>query len=101
VITSNYGEAGALVRLGDGLPGVYSGHNTLADDGPPPASTKNVVFVGGQLDDVRPSFDTCAVVDRLDNGVGVDNEEQGQPIALCRNPLVSWPTIWEDLRHLD
>ena len=38
VVASNYGEAGALVRLGDGLPAVYSGHNALGDLSPPPES---------------------------------------------------------------
>jgi hypothetical protein len=101
ILASNYGEAGALVRLGNGLPEVYSGHNTLADYGPPPAGTDVVVIVGGQVPDLQASFGSCDVVDRLDNGVDVDNEEQGQPIAVCRDPLRPWSEIWKDVRHLD
>ena len=41
------------------------------------------------------------VVDRLDNGVGVDNEEQGMPVAICHDPLGSWADTWAGLRHLD
>ncbi len=46
VVTSNYGEAGAVRRFTD-LP-VYSGHNALYDLGPPPDATTTVLVVGGQ-----------------------------------------------------
>ena len=101
VVTSNYGEAGAVAVLGEGLPDVYSGHNALGDLDPPPDSATSVVFVGGQVAAVRESFGSCEVVDRLDNGVDVANEEQGQPISVCRDRARPWAEIWEDLRHLD
>ncbi len=99
VVTSNYGEAGAVRRFTD-LP-VYSGHNALYDLGPPPDGTDTVVFVGGQLDAAAPLFTTCRTVARLDNGVRVDNEEQGQPIAVCSGPRQPWAQLWPRLRHLD
>ncbi len=101
IVASNYGEAGALVRFGEGLPPVYSGHNTLADLGRPPDSTTVVLVVGGQQPELSGSFTSCDVVDRLDNGVDVANEEQGQPIAVCRDPLRPWADIWDDVEHLD
>jgi 4-amino-4-deoxy-L-arabinose transferase-like glycosyltransferase len=101
VVTSNYGEAGALLVLGQDLPGVYSGHNALGDLDPPPASATAVMFVGGQVGAVRRFFASCEVVDRLDNGVDVDNEEQGQPLSFCRDRSRSWAGIWAELRHLD
>lgn len=100
VVTSNYGEAGAVAANAADLP-VYSGHNALAALGPPPADRDVVVFVGGQLPNVERLFDSCDVVDELDNGVDVDNEEQGQPIAICRTPLGGWSTAWPQLAHLD
>ena len=45
-------------------------------------------------------FATCTVVDQLDSGVGVDNEEEGQPIAICAGPKQDWATLWPVLRHL-
>jgi 4-amino-4-deoxy-L-arabinose transferase-like glycosyltransferase len=102
VLASNYGEAGALDRYGSGaLPPVYSGHNALAEGPPPPADTRTVVVVGGQLAALRSAFASCEVIDRLDNGVDVDNEEQGEPIAVCRDPLRPWPELWAALAHLD
>ena len=87
--------------LGEGLPDVYSGHNALGELALPPEAATTVVFVGGQVAAVRDAFSSCEVVDRLDNGVDVDNEEQGQPVSVCRDRTRSWSEIWADLRHLD
>jgi len=99
VVTSNYGEAGAIAHYRPDVP-VYSAQNALFDQARPGDDVATVVFVGGEYDLARTLF-TCRVVDRLDNGVGVDNEEQGQPVALCRDPGQPWPQLWERLHHLD
>ena len=103
VVTSNYGEAGAVARYGPdhGLPGAYSGQNHLWSVARPPDSTTTVVIVGGQLDHVSDGFATCEVVTRLDNGVDVDNEEQGLPVAVCSGPREPWSRLWARFRHLD
>jgi hypothetical protein len=103
VITSNYGEAGAVARFGGplGLPAPVSGQNGLYELGGPPEGTQAVVIVGYQFDDVRDGFTSCEVVGRLDNGVGMDNEEQGAPIAICRGPRTPWSALWPRFRHLD
>lgn len=100
VVAETYGLAGALERFGSDLPPVRSGHNHLGTAGPPPQDTDVVVLVGGQLDDVGGAFASCAVVGRLDNGLGVTTTEQGDPVAVCRDPLVDWSRLWSDLRHL-
>jgi len=38
-------------------------------------------------------------VGRVDNGEGVDNEEQNAPIALCSGPARPWSALWPGLRH--
>jgi hypothetical protein len=101
VIATNYGEAGALVRFGVPDAGsVLSGQNALWDAGPPPA-TSSVVVVGAQLARLEPLFAACEVRAHLDNGVSVDNEEQGQPVAVCHDPIDSWHLLWQRVRHLD
>ena len=100
VFTSNYGEAGALHHYRPDVP-VYSGQNALYDQARPPASVTTVVVVGGQYPDVRPLFDRCTVRARLDNGVDVDNEEQGLPVAVCTGPTAGWDVLWPRLHHLD
>jgi len=101
ILTSNYGEAGALAGFGQsGLP-VFSGHNELYDFGPPPESVDRVVVVGGMLRRIVPFFGNCTVVARLENEIGVPNEEEGQPIAICQAPKAPWSSIWPALKHLD
>jgi Dolichyl-phosphate-mannose-protein mannosyltransferase len=99
VVASNYGEAGAVARYRPDVP-VYSAQNALFDQARPPDATANVVFVGGQYQLARTLF-RCHVVARLDNGVGVDNEEQGEPVAVCTDPRIPWPELWDRLHHLD
>jgi 4-amino-4-deoxy-L-arabinose transferase-like glycosyltransferase len=99
VMASNYGEAGAVRRYTELQ--VSSGHNALYDLGPPPDGTDTIIYVGGQLNYATRFFTECRTVAELDNGVGVDNEEQGMPIAVCTGPRQSWPLLWPQLRHLD
>ncbi len=100
VFTSNYGEAGAVHHDRPDVP-VFSAQNALYDQARPPASVTTLVVVGGQYPDVRRLFDRCSVRARLDNGVDVDNEEQGLPIAVCTGPTAGWDVLWPRLHHLD
>ncbi len=101
VLASNYGEAGALTRLGRDLPPIVSGHNSLGELGPPPVTATTVVVVGGQARIASRWFTTCAVVGHLDNRVDVDTEEQGDPIAVCRGLARPWRELWPQIQHLD
>jgi Dolichyl-phosphate-mannose-protein mannosyltransferase len=103
VVASNYGEAGAIARFGGplGLPTPMSGQNALADVRRPTDDTRVVLVVGYQYDDVRDLFASCQVVARLDNKVDVDNEEQGAPVAVCRDPVEPWRQLWPRFHHLD
>jgi hypothetical protein len=100
VYASNYGEAGAVHRYLPDVP-VYSAQNGLYDQARPPAYAPTVVVVGGQWDQLRGLFDTCRLRTRLDNGVDVDNEEQGEPVGVCSGPRATWAQMWPRLRHLD
>lgn len=101
LIATNYGEAGALVRYGPalGLPQPYSAHNALYVQRRPPAGARIVIMIGAQYPDVRGDFATCRVAGQLRNAAGVDNEEQGLPIAICRDPRRPWPVLWPAFRH--
>ncbi|TAM56763.1 MAG: hypothetical protein EPN50_10115, partial [Chloroflexota bacterium] len=102
ILTTNYGEAGALVLLGQGLPPVYSGHNSFWTWGPPPADRTVVVRVGDWSDMSGSSlFDGCRIVATIDNGAGVPNQEQGQPVSVCSGISRPWSTLWPILRHID
>ncbi|KAB8194521.1 hypothetical protein FH608_015025 [Nonomuraea phyllanthi] len=96
VMTGNYGEYGALAQAG--VPRVYSGHNQLWEYGPPPESGTTAVLVnigpGG-----RALFASCERKAMVDNGVDLDNEEQGMPVYLCQGLERPWSTIWPMWRH--
>ena len=97
IFTSNYGEAGAVDVLGrsHGLPRAYSGHNGFSEWGMPPAGVSHALLIGYQ----RPAyFDHCRTLATIDNGLGLDNDEQGTPLLLCR-PTAAWPALWPHLRH--
>ena len=103
VVTSNYGEAGAIDRFGPafGLPAAISGQNELFRQAQPPNRPVTLLAVGGGAVRVAGHNATCTVVARLDNGVGVSNEEQGQPVAVCRDARQPWKAIWPQFQHLD
>jgi hypothetical protein len=100
VVTSNYGEAGAIAHYRPAVP-VFSAQNALADQARPGDGVSVAVVVGGQVPLARTLFGSCVDVTRLHNGVDVDNEEEGQPVAVCRRPRLPWPALWDRLRHLD
>jgi 4-amino-4-deoxy-L-arabinose transferase-like glycosyltransferase len=101
VFTSNYGEAGAVARYGADLPAVYSGQNALYDEGPPPASHDLVLAWTEDFRDLAAHFDGCRRLASMDNGVGVDNEDQGSVVAFCQVPPGGWEALWPSLRHFD
>ena len=101
VLTSNYGEAGAIVRYSRRFAhAVYSGHNALGELRVPDQDPSTVIVVGGQLPELEPLFAACRTAARIDDGVGVDNEEQGEPVAVCTRPRMRLPALVVAARHL-
>jgi 4-amino-4-deoxy-L-arabinose transferase-like glycosyltransferase len=102
-VTGNYGEAGALARYGGawGRDAVFSGHNSMWWWGPPPGDGRVVIVVGhaGDRAFLEERFGSVTLAARLDNGLGVDNEEQGQPVWVCRDLDGTWAASWRDWRH--
>ncbi len=102
IVTSNYGEAGAVDRYGPalGLPPAFSGHNGYWYWGPPPATADTVVAVGFSRDFLEESFGDVRLATRLDNHLRVANDEQGAPVWVCSLPRDGWPTLWPRFRSL-
>jgi hypothetical protein len=104
IFTANYGEAGAIRRYGPtrGLPTAYSGHNSFWSFGRPPGSAGPILAVGfDSLAYLARFFTGCRVVARYDNGLRIDNEEQGARLWLCEGPRRPWAVLWPRLHHLD
>ena len=102
ILTSNYGEAGAIERYGPDrdLPQPYSGHNAYGDWGPPPDDAAPVITVGLAPSEMAAHLENCRVVARIDNDDGVENDEEGAPVMVCAGPRGSWREQWPELRHL-
>lgn len=101
VFTGNYGEAGAIDRFGaeHGLPRAYSAHNAYARFGFPADSAGPVIVLGYR--DPSGDFASCREAATIDNGVDLDNEEQGGTVFVCRRPVRPWSEAWPQLTHLD
>ena len=105
VYASNYGEAGAIARYGPalGIPRAYSGHNAFWRFGRPPDGARPVIVVGYDHPEVvlRGDFSGCVLSARIDNGVDLDNEEQGAGIWTCASTVDTWSALWPRLRSLN
>jgi hypothetical protein len=86
-------------------PAVAAMIRSLAPRGHPASFTAavsaTVVAVRYHPDTLAPFFAMCRQVAEVDNGYGVDNEAQGQPIVVCRGLRTSWEDVWQKLRQLD
>jgi hypothetical protein len=97
---ANYGEAGAIDVLGSsyGPPGAYSGHNGFSQWGQHARYALPLGYAG--LLDAAPDFTRSARLAVIDDGVGLDNDEQHVPVLLCE-PATSWKALWPRLIHYD
>jgi hypothetical protein len=104
VYATNYGEAGAISRYGPalGIPRAYSGHNAFWRFGRPPDGARPIVVIGYRNPArLRGTFRGCKRSATIDNGVGLDNEEQGAPVWTCAATVGSWSELWPRLRSLN
>jgi Dolichyl-phosphate-mannose-protein mannosyltransferase len=102
IFTSNYGEAGAIERYGaeHGLPEPYSGHNAYWRWGPPPDAADGPLILVGDVPAGAFGCGALTLAATHDNGLDLDNEEQGAPVRVCRAKSGSWSQLWPRLHHL-
>jgi 4-amino-4-deoxy-L-arabinose transferase-like glycosyltransferase len=102
IVATNYGEAGAIDRFGPalGLPHAYGIHNGYWYWGPPPDSATEVLAVGFSANELGRFCSASTLVTRLDNGVQLENDEQGRPVWLCSQIKGRWGALWRDIRNL-
>lgn len=101
ILANDYSEASPLVLLGTGLPPIYSGHNSYWDWGPPAEDRTVVIHVGDwRPEDWSQYFDGCRDVAHIDNGLGIDNAEQGKAVTVCDGIRAPWSVMWPALRTI-
>ena len=101
IFTANYGEAGAIdhFRKSRGLPSAISGHNNYWLWGPGQARDGTTIAVGVRRERLEPIFGEVTLAGQVANAHGVDNEEQGAPVWLCRQQKLGWVEAWPSVKH--
>ena len=59
-----------------------------------------MIAVGLPQERLQPFFGEVQLAGRIDNGLALENDEQGAPIWICRRQLLPWTQIWPQLRRL-
>jgi hypothetical protein len=104
VLTSNYGEAGALSQLAapGRLPPIISGHNNYYLWGPGTCTGQVLIGVGYSPADFQAVYAdvTLAATERCEYCV---TYEQNVPIVVASNPKVSidLARLWPSVKHYD
>jgi 4-amino-4-deoxy-L-arabinose transferase-like glycosyltransferase len=99
VLASNYGEAGMVDRFVPALRPAYSPHNSYGTWGPPPADA-TLIVLGWTREQLTGWFGRVEPAGRLDNGVGLDDDEQGTPIWVVSAPREPWARLWPRLTFI-
>jgi 4-amino-4-deoxy-L-arabinose transferase-like glycosyltransferase len=100
ILAGNYGEAGAIARYGARyhLPTAYSGQNNFWLWGPPPARDTSAVAVGLDPALLHREFAHVRQVATFRNGLGVDDDEQGNSVYVVSGRRTTWRAAWPAFR---
>jgi hypothetical protein len=100
ILGSNYGESAAVDRYGGryGMRHAYGVHMGYWYWGPPPPSATSVLAIGFDKGRIARFCNDPVLLTRLDNHLGVHNDEQGAPIWSCVALVAPWKTLWPHLR---
>jgi hypothetical protein len=95
IVTSNYGEAGALRYYGPrhGLPPAVSQHNSYFHWGPGKERADVVITVGMSVEDVRDTFESVTEAARLESRYAMPYETS-DPILVCRGLKLPLAEAW-------
>lgn len=102
IVSSNYGEAGALELYGPGfgLPQVFATHNNYHLWGPPSDSFKTYIAVLVERDDLENNFDSVTDAG-LQTCEYCTRPQRRIPIYLARGPRFSITKEWPKFKHYD
>ena len=105
VLTMNYGEAAAIEHF-RALPTtempVLSEHNNYWFWGPGSRDPQTLIIVGTwHPERFKPFFGQIDQTATIDNPLGIENDERGAGIYVCRQPRVSLRAKWPDSKDFD
>ena len=101
IITGNYGEAGSINHYGPkfGLPIAASGIGSYYYWGPGNPDATSAIFIGYSEAYLSRLFSEVNVLEIFRNEYGINNEEQGIKIILCRKPNKPISELWSEFKH--
>ncbi|OZM72172.1 glycosyl transferase, family 39 [Amycolatopsis antarctica] len=102
IVTAKYWQASAIDRFGaeHGLTEVYSGNRGFGYFGQPGDDKDIVMFVAWDPSLIEEHFTDVHKIGLIDNGLGIGNISQRQPIWLATGPKEPWQTLWPKFRNL-
>ena len=59
-----------------------------------------MIVVGLSRSRLAQHFVACRLAARVDNRAGIDNDERGEQIEICRGARRPWSQMWTNLKHL-
>ncbi len=101
IITGNYGEAGAInhYRKKYDLPEASSGISSYYYWGPVNPEASIAIFIGYPDDYLNRYFSDVEIMEIITNTYGINNEEHGLTITICRNPIKPISELWAEFKH--
>jgi hypothetical protein len=101
IFTSNYGEASALLFLGEPwLPPVISPHNNYWIWGTQGSDGEAVILItDASIDELNTRYETCDKVGRMANRYAMPYETKD--IVLCRHRRMSLKADWPKLKSFN
>lgn len=102
ILVGNYGEAGAIDMYGGRyhLPQALSGHLTFYYWKPKHVFAKALILVEVNPASLGGQCKSTEMVATITNSLGVQNEEYGNPVLLCRGNI-NLDRVWKRQLHYD
>jgi hypothetical protein len=99
ILTQNYGQAGAVDRLGPalGLPTAICAHNSYWLWGPRDYDGACVIVLGEKADDMHEFFEDVREVGRVQSPYA-RSFESDLPVLLCRRIKAPLPDLWRQAK---
>lgn len=100
IVTANYGEAGAVDLYGRsyGLPHAISGDLTYTLWKPKRVSNAVILTIGFPRQIMSRYYRSVTLAGTIRMPYGVQNEEAGNPILICRDPTSSFDVFFAHIR---
>ena len=101
ILAGNYGEAGALDLLGPAyhLPRAISPHNTYYFWGQGVTPGQVVIATDVDRSDLARYFAAVRQAATIPAEDGIQNEEVGRPVFVCRGLKMPWAVVWPRLMN--